>query len=155
MTLILPNSIRINRGAYVLKDLVEITQSKSFTDLIILHEHRGEPDGMIISHLPLGPTVYFGIKNTVLRHDLKEKPDTMSEALPHLIFHGFSTKLGERISNVLKYLFPKPKDEAKRVITFANEGDLISFRFVNLNNFVLLKIFVFFGLQSIFFFRII
>jgi len=133
MTLILPNSIRINRGSYVLKDLVEISQSKSFTDLILLHEHRGEPDGMIISHLPLGPTVYFGIKNTVLRHDLKEKPDTMSEAYPHLVFQGFTTKLGDRISNVLKYMFPRPKDDSKRVITFANEGDLISFRLLNKN----------------------
>ena len=128
MSLIFPNSIRINRGAYVIKDLVEITQTKSFTDLIILHEHRGEPDGMIISHLPLGPTIYFGLKNTVLRHDLKEKPDTMSEAFPHLIFGGFNTKLGERVVNILKHLFPHPKDDAKRVITFANEGDLISFR---------------------------
>lgn len=131
MSLIFPNSIRINRGAYVIKDLVEITQAKSFTDLIILHEHRGEPDGMIISHLPLGPTIYFGITNTVLRHDLKEKPDTMSEAFPHLIFNGFTSKLGERVVNILKHLFPTPKMDSKRVITFANEGDIISFRFIN------------------------
>lgn len=129
MTLIFPNSLRINRGAYVLKDLVEITNTKNFTDLILLHEHRGEPDGLIITHLPLGPTIYFGVKNTVLRHDLKEKPDTMSEAYPHLIFHGFSSKLGERIVNILKHLFPTPKIESKRAITFANEGDIISFRF--------------------------
>lgn len=62
-----------------------------FTDLILLHEHRGEPDGMIVSHMPLGPTVYFGIKNAVLRHDLKEKPDNMSQAFPHLIFNGFES----------------------------------------------------------------
>lgn len=130
MNLIFPQSLRINRGAYVIKDLVEITQSKSFTDLVLLHEHRGEPDGLIISHMPLGPTIYFGVKNTVLRHDLKEKPDTMSEALPHLIFHGFTSKLGERIVTILKHLFPTPKIESKRVITFANEGDLISFRYL-------------------------
>jgi U3 small nucleolar ribonucleoprotein protein IMP4 len=28
----------------------------------------------------------------------------------------------------LKYLFPVPKEDAKRVLTFANEGDFISFR---------------------------
>jgi len=59
--------------------------------MIILHEHRGEPDGLILSHMPLGPTVYFGLKNVVLRHDLPNKPDTMSEAAPHLIFNNFST----------------------------------------------------------------
>lgn len=42
--------------------------------MVILHEHRGEPDGMIISHMPVGPTIYFGIANAVLRHDLDEKP---------------------------------------------------------------------------------
>lgn len=134
MSLIFPQSLRINRGAYVLKDLVEITQSKSFTDLVLLHEHRGEPDGLIISHMPLGPTIYFGVKNTVLRHDLKEKPDTMSEAFPHLIFNGFTSKLGERIVNILKHLFPSPKIESKRIITFANEGDIISFRYLLYKN---------------------
>jgi U3 small nucleolar ribonucleoprotein protein IMP4 len=59
-----------------------------------LHETRGEPDGLIISHLPFGPTAYFGISNVVLRHDLKEKTDTVSEAYPHLIFDGFSSNLG-------------------------------------------------------------
>ena len=59
--------------------------------MIILHEHRGEPDGMIITHFPLGPTLYLGLENCVLRHDLKEKVDTVSEAYPHLIFNGFTT----------------------------------------------------------------
>ena len=70
MSLIMNNSIRINRGAYVLKDIVDICNKRDFTDIVILHEHRGEPDGIILSHMPLGPTVYFGLKNVVLRHDL-------------------------------------------------------------------------------------
>lgn len=81
---------------------------KEQTDLIILHEHRGEPDGMIISHLPLGPTIYLGLKDVVLRHDLKDKPATMSEAYPHLIFEGFSTNLGNRVMHILQHLFPIP-----------------------------------------------
>jgi len=62
-----------------------------------------------------------------MRHDI---PDcgTMSEAYPHLLFRNFSSKLGERVKNVLKYLFPVPKEESRRVITFANEDDFISFR---------------------------
>jgi hypothetical protein len=31
---------------------------------------------------------------------------TISEAYPHLIFDQFSSKLGQRVSNILKYLFP-------------------------------------------------
>ena len=35
------------------------------------------------------------------------------------------------IGNILKYLFPVPKDDSKRVITFSNENDFISFRHHN------------------------
>jgi len=66
-----------------------------------------------------------------MRHDLPKKPDTMSEAFPHLIFHGFSSKLGERVVKILKHLFPVPKEDSKRIITFANTDDLISFRHHN------------------------
>jgi len=128
MKLIIPNSVRMNRGNYVLKDLVKICQANNITDLIILHETRGEPDGMIISHMPYGPTAYFGISNVVLRHDLKDKVDPVSEAYPHLIFQNFNTKLGDRISDILKYIFPLPKVDTKRIMAFVNEDDFISFR---------------------------
>jgi U3 small nucleolar ribonucleoprotein protein IMP4 len=52
----------------------------------------------------------------------------MPEIYPHLIFNNFSTNLGERVVNILKHLFPVPKVESKRVITFSNNDDLISFR---------------------------
>ena len=85
---------------------------------------------MVVCHLPYGPTAYFGIFNTVLRHDIGQKKEvgTISEAYPHLIFEGFTSQLGKRLSNVLKHLFPVPKDDSKRVVTFANNSDYISFR---------------------------
>lgn len=54
-------------------------------------------DGLVVSHLPFGPTAYFTLSNTVMRHDVP-KIGTMSEAYPHLIFHNFNSKLGERVS---------------------------------------------------------
>ena len=51
-----------------------------------------------------------------------------SEAYPHLIFDGVSSALGKRLSGVLKHLFPVPKDDSKRVVTFANRDDYVSFR---------------------------
>ncbi|NP_001171858.1 U3 small nucleolar ribonucleoprotein IMP4 [Saccoglossus kowalevskii] len=127
MKLTFPTAQRMNRGHYEVSHIVQACRANDVTDLIVLHEHRGEPDGMIICHLPYGPTAYFTLSNTVMRHDI---PDigTMSEAYPHLIFHNFNSKLGERVQNILKYLFPVPKDESKRVITFANQEDYISFR---------------------------
>ena len=75
-----------------------------------------------------GPTAFFGLSNVVLRHDLKEKADPVSEAYPHLILNGFETTLGDRISNILKYLFPLPKVDTKRLMTFNNQNDYLSFR---------------------------
>jgi U3 small nucleolar ribonucleoprotein protein IMP4 len=127
LRLIIPNSQRINRGQHVIGRLVESCRSNNVTDLIIVHEHRGIPDSLVICHLPYGPTATFTIYNTVMRHDIPNI-GTMSEAYPHLIFHNFKTKLGKRVSDILKYLFPVPKEDSKRIITFANNEDYISFR---------------------------
>eukprot|EP00879_Flechtneria_rotunda_P025682 GHRR01027317.1.p2 GENE.GHRR01027317.1~~GHRR01027317.1.p2 ORF type:complete len:147 (+),score=32.56 GHRR01027317.1:239-679(+) len=85
---------------------------------------------MVVCHLPFGPTAYFGIFNTVLRHDIGQKKEvgTISEAYPHLIFEQLGSQLGQRIANILKHLFPVPKDDSKRIATFANADDYILFR---------------------------
>ncbi|KAJ0038844.1 hypothetical protein Pint_23824 [Pistacia integerrima] len=68
----------------------------------------------------------------VTRHDIKDKNaiGTMPEAYPHLILNNFKTQLGERTANILKHLFPVPKPDTKRIITFANQSDYVSFRLV-------------------------
>ncbi|XP_071082580.1 U3 small nucleolar ribonucleoprotein protein IMP4-like isoform X2 [Haliotis cracherodii] len=125
--LLFPNSQRINRGNYEMKQLIDACRANDVTDLIMVHEHRGVPDALVVCHLPYGPTAYFTLSSVVMRHDI---PDvgTMSEAYPHLIFNNFTSKLGKRVQNILKYLFPVPKEDSKRVVTFANEEDYISFR---------------------------
>lgn len=125
--LMFPNASRMNRGNYVMKEMVDACLKNEATDLIILHEHRGTPDGMIITHFPYGPTAYFSLHNVVLRHDIPDR-GTVSEQNPHLIFNNFSSTLGSRISNILKYLFPVPKSTSSRVMTFSNSNDYISFR---------------------------
>lgn len=89
-------------------ELVGACRTSDFTDMIIVQETRGEPDGLIVCHLPLGPTAYFTLSNCVLRHDIADR-GTMSEVYPHLIFDKFTTSLGKRIADVLKFLFPVPK----------------------------------------------
>jgi U3 small nucleolar ribonucleoprotein protein IMP4 len=127
--LIFPNSQRINRGSHVISEIVAACKSNDVTDLIILHEHRGVPDGLIVSHLPHGPTAFFSLSNVVLRHDIPDAMESkVSEAYPHLIFSGLSTRLGQRTQNILKHLFPVPKDESQRIMSFVNQNDYISFR---------------------------
>jgi U3 small nucleolar ribonucleoprotein protein IMP4 len=43
MRLVIPNSQRINRGGLVLGELVETCRNHGFSDIVVLHEHRGEP----------------------------------------------------------------------------------------------------------------
>ena len=43
LRLIFPNSQRLNRGNYVLSQLVQACRANEVTDLILVHEHRGEP----------------------------------------------------------------------------------------------------------------
>lgn len=127
---VFPNAQRMNRGGQVISEIIETCRAHDFTDVILVHEHRGVPDGLVISHLPFGPTAYFGLYNVVTRHDIKDKKaiGTMPEAYPHLILNNFSTKLGERTANILKHLFPVPKPDTKRIISFATQSDYISFR---------------------------
>lgn len=129
LKLVIPNSQRINRGNTVVKELISSCRSAGVSDVLIVHEHRGEPDGLVVCHLPYGPTAYFTLSNCVLRHDIKDQQVTpMSEVYPHLVFDNFDTKLGKRTKDILRYLFPTPKPENKRVITFSNQNDFVSFR---------------------------
>ena len=54
--------------------------------------------------------------------------DLVAQAAPHLIFDNFTTTIGRRFESILKHLYPVPRDASKRVITFANSSDFISFR---------------------------
>lgn len=61
-------------------------------------------DSLIVCHLPYGPTATFTVCNTIMRHDIPNI-GTMSEAYPHLIFHNFKTKLGQRVKH--RYCYHK------------------------------------------------
>ena len=61
----LPNATRVNRGGQVVAELVASARAHDFSDVLVLHEHRGQPDGLVVCHLPYGPTAYFGVHNAV------------------------------------------------------------------------------------------
>ncbi|KAH8417296.1 hypothetical protein KR222_008391 [Zaprionus bogoriensis] len=127
LRLIFPNAQQMNRGKYQINTLMQACRSNSVTDFIIVHEHRGIPDSLVICHLPFGPTAFFNISDVVMRHDI---PDIgpMSEQKPHLIFSNFKSPIALRTVNILKHLFPVPKENAERIITFVNNEDRIVFR---------------------------
>ncbi|KAF1983956.1 Brix-domain-containing protein [Aulographum hederae CBS 113979] len=134
--LLLPTGIRINRGNYVMSTIVASAQARGLTDIVLLHEHRGTPTAMTVSHFPHGPTASFSLHNVVMRHDIPNSArGTVSESYPHLIFEGFTTKLGKRVMQILKHIWPprapvtnSAKSLGTRVITFKNVEDSIEMR---------------------------
>ncbi|KAL6715430.1 snoRNA-binding rRNA-processing protein imp4 [Lecanora helva] len=133
--LLLPTSIRLNRGTLILPNLISSANASALTDLLLLHEHRGVPTALTVSHLPHGPTASFSLHNVFLRHDLPNaSKGTVSESYPHLIFENFNTSLGKRVVQILKHLFP-PREAAttnqkvgNRIVTFKNIEDSIEVR---------------------------
>lgn len=133
MTQLFPNAMNLPRGALKVTELLDYAITKGFSDIVIIHEQRGEPNGLIVSHLPNGPTSFFGLSNVVLRHDAEGTKGVFSQAYPHMIFHNFNeNKIGKRVQTIIQNLFPVPNNkEAKRVVSFIAENDFISFRHHN------------------------
>lgn len=122
---IFPNAEKINRGKHVINNLVELAVSKGHTDIIMVHEHKGVPSSITVSHLPHGPTAYFS-----LHHVDTDGETCRSTAPPAILFDNFTTKLGIRLKRALSSLFPPlaPREKPKRIVTFANRDDSIVFR---------------------------
>jgi U3 small nucleolar ribonucleoprotein protein IMP4 len=133
--LLLPTAIRLNRGNLILPDLTRSAQAAGLSDVVLLHEHRGTPTALTLSHFPHGPTISFSLHNVVLRHDIPNSiRGTVSESYPHLIFEGFQSNLGKRVVKILKHVFP-PRDPltsknkvGSRIVTFVNNDDTIEVR---------------------------
>eukprot|EP00566_Odontella_aurita_P020193 CAMPEP_0113556008 /NCGR_PEP_ID=MMETSP0015_2-20120614/17025_1 /TAXON_ID=2838 /ORGANISM="Odontella" /LENGTH=296 /DNA_ID=CAMNT_0000457331 /DNA_START=9 /DNA_END=899 /DNA_ORIENTATION=+ /assembly_acc=CAM_ASM_000160 len=126
--LLVPNAVRINRGSNRVEDLISSCKEAEYTDVVVVQETRGEPDGIVVCHLPLGPTAFFNVSGAVLRHDLPGGAAPMSEAYPHVIMNNFNSEIGRRVGNILKCLFPVPRPDTRRIVTFSNDNDFISFR---------------------------
>jgi len=121
--LLIPNSMRINHGNNRVDELMDSCQQAEFTDVVIVQrdENRGgEPDDLVICHLPMGPTAFFTLSNVVLQHGFDGGAALMLKAYPHLILNNFQTDLGKRVF--------QPRPDTRRVVTFSNNNDYISFR---------------------------
>lgn len=109
-----------------------MAKDKDFSDIVFIHEYKGVPNGLVISHLPIGPTIYIGLTNVVMRHDVQDSKDKVSLAYPHLVFNNFNERIGERIKTIIQNLFPAPiNDHSKRIISLFAREDFISFRHHN------------------------
>ncbi|KAK6597895.1 brix domain-containing protein [Botrytis cinerea] len=121
--LLIPTSIRLNRGNLILPSLITSAQASGLSDIILLHEHRGTPTALTLSHFPHGPTISFSLHNVVLRHDIPTAP-----VVRLYVKIGSSNR-----QNLETYIPPREAITNKtkigsRVVTFKNIEDSIEVR---------------------------
>ena len=56
---------------YAVKKIAEFASNRGFTNLIVLNENRKEVNGLLLVHLPHGPTAHFRLSNLKLSREIK------------------------------------------------------------------------------------
>ncbi|XP_076277201.1 putative ribosome production factor 1 [Lasioglossum baleicum] len=129
MTRIIPNSISLYRNRSGVKKMVKSAIAKNFTDIVVINEDQCKPNGMLVIHLPDGPTAYFKLSNVKITPELRRSHKEITEHRPEVILNNFTTRLGYTIGRMLGALFHyEPQFKGRRVVTFHNQRDYIFFR---------------------------
>lgn len=129
MTRVIPNSLSRYRNRSGVKKICKSAIREGFTDVLIVNENRREPDGLLVIHLPDGPTALFKLSNVRITTELRKNHKDISSHRPEVIIQQFSTRLGLTVGRMLGALFHyEPEFEGKRCVTFHNQRDYIFFR---------------------------
>ncbi|XP_055642114.1 probable ribosome production factor 1 [Toxorhynchites rutilus septentrionalis] len=126
---IVPNSVVHARNKAKLKNVCQSAIREEFTDIVVINENNKKPEGLLVIHLPEGPTAHFKLSNFKSLKDLKKRPTNITTHRPEVILTNFSTRLGLTIGRMLGALFHyEPEFQGRRVATFHNQRDYIFFR---------------------------
>lgn len=113
---------------YTVDELVKLAVGKGFTHLVILSEKQKACDGLLVTHLPIGPTAFFKLSSFQAGSTIPGHGRPTSH-VPEIILNNFSTRLGRRTGRFLGSLFPhQPQFEGRQVVTFHNQRDFIFVR---------------------------
>ncbi|XP_076583194.1 ribosome production factor 1 [Chaetodon auriga] len=127
---VIPNAHVYYRRGLALKRVVPQCIARNFTYLIVINEDRKVPNGMVLCHLPDGPTAHFKVSSVKLRKEMKRRGKDPTEHSPEVILNNFTTRLGHSIGRLFAALFPQdPQFVGRQVATFHNQRDFIFFRF--------------------------
>uniref|UniRef100_A0A182PCG0 Brix domain-containing protein n=1 Tax=Anopheles epiroticus TaxID=199890 RepID=A0A182PCG0_9DIPT len=125
----IPNASTFRRNKTQLKRVCKSAIRENFTDILVVNENRKKPEGLLLIHLPEGPTAHFKISNFKDLKDLKRKESDISTHRPEVILNNFTTRLGLTIGRMLGALFHyEPEFRGRRAVTFHNQRDYIFFR---------------------------
>lgn len=123
-----PHALFKKRKGRELKALGRLAADRGFTNLVVINEDRKRVTGLLVQHLPAGPTFLFQVTNLKLRKEIKGHGNPLTTK-PELILNNFLTRVGKRVARVLGALFPlDPNLQTRQVATFHNQRDYIFFR---------------------------
>ncbi|MCJ8737812.1 hypothetical protein PDJAM_G00028330 [Pangasius djambal] len=126
---VIPNAHVYYRRGLALKRIIPQCISRDFTYLMVINEDRKVPNGMVLCHLPDGPTAHFKVSSVRLRKEMKRRGKEPTEHYPEVILNNFTTRLGHSIGRIFAALFPQdPQFVGRQVATFHNQRDFIFFR---------------------------
>ncbi|XP_056324077.1 ribosome production factor 1 [Danio aesculapii] len=127
---VIPHAYVYYRRGLALKKVIPQCISRGFTYLMVINEDRKVPNGMVLCHLPDGPTAHFKVSSVRLRKEMKRRGKNPTEHSPEVILNNFTTRLGHSIGRLFAALFPHdPQFVGRQVATFHNQRDFIFFRF--------------------------
>jgi len=125
---IIPNMTYRERRNFTLKEIVQFCKEEGYTDVIVINEDRKQPNSLLLSHLPDGPTALFKLTSVILQKNIYNHASA-TEHFPELILNNFNTRLGHSIGRMFAALLPqRPEFEGRRVMTFHNQRDFVFFR---------------------------
>ncbi|XP_034238742.1 probable ribosome production factor 1 [Thrips palmi] len=129
LTRIIPNSLSLYRNRSGAKKIMQSAIKEGFTDVIIINEDMSKPNGLLLTHLPNGPTAHFRLSNVKITPELRRNYKEIGNCRPEVILNNFTTRLGLTVSRMLASLFHyDPEFKGRRAVTFHNQRDYIFFR---------------------------
>lgn len=102
---IIPNALAKIRNRSSIKKMVKSAVRENFTDLIIINENNREPNGLVVVHLPNGPTAHFKLSNVRITKEIHRSHLEFTKHRPEVILTNFTTRLGLSVGRMLGALF--------------------------------------------------
>jgi len=129
MTRVIPNASPFWRKNSSIKKMVKKAIENNYTDIVVVNEDNRIPNGLVISHLPDGPTAHFRLSNVKVTSMIKRNYREITSHRPEVILNGFTTRLGHTVARMLASLFHyDPQFHGKRAMTFHCQRDYIFVR---------------------------
>ncbi|KAK5097682.1 Ribosome production factor 1 [Exophiala xenobiotica] len=131
---LLPNAKYVRRSShryghkFSIREIAAFAAKRDYTTLVVLEEDLKRPSGLIMVHLPQGPTFHFTITNW---YESKSIPGhgRPTSHIPELILNNFTTPLGLLTAHLFRSLYPSnPELQGRQVVTLHNQRDFIFLR---------------------------